>query len=344
MISQQTGPQVLLTGKQVFLAETVTFGTSGLDRAAHLRGDAAQIAALLQEPTAGMVPLWRGKPLLQSDGTGDGRRLVWLSVGHPALDQAGPPLFLGLDGVGPRFAVDLSGWEPDHLPDGLDAFLDASEQHHPALSDSQKFAELRGVMTTLSVRDAEFAATARAVLGWHQSHRFCARCGTESQVAMAGWQRDCPACSAKHFPRTDPVVIMLITHGNDVLIGRSPGWPDRMYSLLAGFVEPGETIEAAVRREVAEEAGVTVGPVRYLTSQPWPFPASLMIGCQGVATSRDITIDPSEIEAAQWVSREDMAQVFTGTHPDIAPARKGAVAHFLLSHWLSDTLGAARIS
>jgi NAD+ diphosphatase len=131
---------------------------------------------------------------------------------------------------------------------------------------------------------------------------------------------------------------MLITHGNSVLMGRSPGWPQGMYSLLAGFIEPGETLEAAVRREVFEEAGVHVGAVNYLSSQPWPFPASLMFGCQGEATSTQINIDPIEIEDALWISREEMMEVFAGNHPNILPARKGAIAHFLLVNWLADTL------
>ncbi|HIF76500.1 MAG TPA: NAD(+) diphosphatase, partial [Sulfitobacter sp.] len=145
-------------------------------------------------------------------------------------------------------------------------------------------------------------------------------------------------CGGAHFPRTDPVVIMLITHGNSVLMGRSPGWPEGMYSLLAGFVEPGETVEAAVRREVFEEAGVQVGAVSYLSSQPWPFPASLMLGCAGEALSRDLTIDPVEIEDALWVTREEMMDVFAGSHPRLLPARRGAIAHFLLENWLADTL------
>ena len=200
------------------------------------------------------------------------------------------------------------------------------------------FAELRAIMTHLSARDAELAATAKAVMGWHLSHRFCARCGEQSALAMGGWQRDCAACGGHHFPRTDPVVIMLITHGNSVLVGRSPGWPEGMYSLLAGFVEPGETIEAAVRREVFEEAGVRVGAVSYLASQPWPFPASLMLGCAGEALGKELTIDPVEIEDAMWVTREDMALAFSGAHPKILPARKGAIAHFLLEAWLADRL------
>lgn len=131
---------------------------------------------------------------------------------------------------------------------------------------------------------------------------------------------------------------MLITHGNKVLIGRSPGWPMGMYSLLAGFVEPGETMEAAVRREVFEESGIEVGAVKYLASQPWPFPASLMFGCEGEAISTEINLDPNEIEDALWLSREEMVDVFEGIHPNITPARSGAIAHFLLEKWLSDRL------
>jgi NAD+ diphosphatase len=157
-------------------------------------------------------------------------------------------------------------------------------------------------------------------------------------MAEAGWQRHCPACGAHHFPRTDPVVIMLITQGDRVLLGRSPGWPEGMFSLLAGFVEPGETIEAAVRREVLEETAIRVGHVAYVAGQPWPFPASLMIGCRGEATSDQITVDPTELEAARWVTRSELLTVFAGTHPDIRPARKGAIAHVMLEHWLADRL------
>ncbi len=193
-------------------------------------------------------------------------------------------------------------------------------------------------MTHLSARDAELAATARALFGWHRSHRFCATCGNESSIAVAGWQRNCHSCGTAHFPRTDPVVIMLITSQNKVLMGRSPGWPEGMYSLLAGFVEPGETLEAAVRREVLEETNIKVESVTYLSSQPWPFPSSLMFGCRGNAINEKITIDPNEIEDALWVSREDVLESFIGTHPFLKPAREGSIAHFLLHNWLADRL------
>lgn len=323
-------------------AEQVTFGGSGLNRAAEIRGDDAALARAMADPSARCLPMWRGKPLTQGERLD---ALGWVGLDHPVL-SAGygkairAPVLLGLEeGGAPLFAHDISGWEPEVLDYGaLGSFVDRSEQRHPDLPDDMGFAELRRVMTRLSPRDAELAATAKAIIGWHATHRFCARCGAESVIGQAGWQRDCPSCGAHHFPRTDPVVIMLITHGDAVLMGRSPGWPEGMYSLLAGFVEPGETLEAAVRREVMEEAGVPVGAVSYLASQPWPFPASLMFGCAGEALGREITIDANEIEDAIWVSRADMMAAFAGEHPILMPARKGAIAHFLLQNWLADSL------
>jgi NAD+ diphosphatase len=317
-------------------AETVAFGGSGLNRAAHLRGQTENIVAFANEPNTRCLLLWRGKPLFIIDNNPS---LAMIPMVNPLAGlQSEAPVFLGLDDTGPLFACDVSGWQPDEVEDTLASFFDPSQQRHPDLPEDHRFGELRGVMAQLSPREAELAATAKAILGWHASHGYCARCGVKTDVAMAGWQRDCAACGGHHFPRTDPVVIMLITHGNSVLMGRSPGWPEGMYSLLAGFVEPGETIEAAVRREVFEEAGIQVGAVGYLASQPWPFPASLMIGCHGVATSQEITIDPAEIESAMWMTREDMMDVFAGRNPQILPARKGAIAHFLLQNWLADRL------
>jgi NAD+ diphosphatase len=320
------------------MLEQVTFGGSGLDRSGQLRGDDTALLALAARAGAGVVILWRGKPLVTGDPGAAALALV--HPGHPVLlASKGARVFLGREGEEGRWAHDLSAWEPEEgLADTLGAFLDPTEQRHPGLPDGTRFAELRAVMTQLDARGAELAATAKAILGWHDGHGFCARCGAASQVTMAGWQRTCPACGAHHFPRTDPVVIMLITHGNSVLLGRSPGWPPGMHSLLAGFVEPGETVEAAVRREVWEEAGVQVGRVGFVTSQPWPWPASLMLGCRGEALTTDITIDPVEIESALWVSRERMARVAAGEDPDIRPTRKGAIAHHLLQMWLSGRL------
>ena len=326
------------------LAEAVTFGGTGgagapggLDRAAHLRGDAAVQARLAADPAARVLPLWRGKPLIAGAGRD---RPGWLRCDHLlAAEAEEPALFLGLCDGAPRFALDVSGWTPPDLDvAALAAFADPTEQHHPDLPPDHRFAELRGVMTRLDRREAELVVTARGLTGWHRSHRFCSTCGARSLPEDAGWRRGCPVCGTRHFPRSDPVVIMLVTRGDRLLLGRSPGWPEGMVSLLAGFVEPGETIEAAVRREVREETGVPVGQVTYLASQPWPFPASLMLGCTAEALDDAITLDPAELEAAFWLDRQTLVEVLGGRHPDIRGARPGAIAHFLIRQWLADRL------
>ena len=313
------------------IAETVTFGGSGLERAAELRRQPGKIADLWR--TGVVLPLWRGRPLLNA-----GLQLGLMTSAEPLAGQVESAVFLGIDDGRAVFAQDASSWVPADEATGQTGFFDTSVQRHPDLAATFGFHDLRAVMAALSPRDAELAATARALFEWHRSHGFCATCGAKSDMSHAGWQRSCPSCTAQHFPRTDPVVIMLITRGNQLLIGRGPTWPEGMYSLLAGFIEPGETIEAAVRREVFEEAGVRVGPVSYLASQPWPFPASLMIGCHGLAESSEITLDPEELQDARWISREDMARALAGNHPLIRPSRKGAIAQFLISNWLADRL------
>lgn len=319
----------------------LAFAGSGLERAAHLRADAAALARLMEAPQARVLPLWRGRPLFAPEGAAAdpvvGAGLVGVAPGAPLLAAAPCPwLFLGLSQGQPVFAADVSAWVPlGPLPDPA-AFFDASEQAHPDLPPGAIFAELRGHLPQLDARAAELAATARALLTWHDAHGFCAVCGAPSEMALAGWQRRCPACGAQHFPRTDPVVIMRVTRGNRVLLGRSPGWPEGMYSCLAGFMEPGEPMEAAVRREVVEETGVRVGAVRYLASQPWPFPASLMFGCAAEALSDAIVLDPVELEDALWVSRERLAGIFAGTDPTIRAPRPGAIAGWMLRNWLAD--------
>jgi NAD+ diphosphatase len=313
------------------IAESVTFGGSGLDRAAHLRRDPVALAAALARGS--VLPIWRGKPLIADGHAG------WLPPGHPVLSDSAAMVFLGFDDSEPRFAADISDWSPEAGSEAVEAgFFDPSVQTHPALGAGWGFAELRGVMTGLTPRDAELVATAKGLLHWHRSHRFCAACGGPSDLVQGGWQRSCAACGAQHFPRTDPVVIMLVTRGNSVLLGRNASWPEGMYSLLAGFVEPGETLEAAVRREVKEEAGIDCGAVSYLASQPWPFPASLMFGARAEALNDHIVVDPDELEHALWISREAMIAVMAGLHPTIKPARKGAIAHFILENWLADRL------
>lgn len=257
------------------IAETVTFGGTGLNRAAEMRADVARLAEIARSGRADVLLFWCGKPLVEDavDDMGS-PRLCRLPADHSLLPEVSQEaVFMGMHDGRAIFAAELVGWEPELPEDStIGQFVDTSRQQHPDLPENQTFTELRSVMAALSPLDAELAATAKAIMSWHASHKFCALCGNQSLMAMAGWQRDCPRCGGQHFPRTDPVVIMLITRGNNVLLGRSPGWPEGMYSLLAGFVEPGEPIEGAVRREVLEETGINVGRVAYLASQALAFP------------------------------------------------------------------------
>ncbi|MDF2687323.1 MAG: pyrophosphatase [Microvirga sp.] len=179
-------------------------------------------------------------------------------------------------------------------------------------------------------------AMAKSLLDWHRRHRFCANCGAPTQPAQAGFRRDCAACGAQHFPRTDPVVIMLVTRGDKCLMGRQPRFPEKMYSCLAGFLEQGETIEDAVRRETFEEAGIRVGAVRYLASQPWPFPSNVMIGCIGEALTDDIAFDGEELEDARWFTKDDIRRMLDGTHEEFLAPAAIAIAHHLIREWVKE--------
>lgn len=307
----------------------VTFAGSFLDRADRLRGDQDEMARRLSDPASRVSPFWRGKPLF--DLTADGPRLAWLSATEKLItDCPEPVVFMGLDDAGiAHFAADVSAIAP---PDESPAdFVDSRTLD---LSETRKFIDLRAIMGEIDHRDAGIAAAAKGIFEWRLTHGFCSNCGARNRVGHAGWRFDCPSCGRQHFPRTDPVVIMLILDGDRVLLGRQSSWPEGMYSLLAGFMEPGETVEEAVRREVSEESGIRVAEVRYVTSQPWPFPASLMIGCVGRAETTEITIDPKELEDALWVPRSEIAEALEGRHPRIAPARKGAVAQVILRAWV----------
>ena len=222
------------------------------------------------------------------------------------------------------------------LPDGTALFaldfgagLSDAVVAHPDLA----LRNLRSIATHGQVDHAVLGELggAKAILDWHRRHGFCAQCGARSSMASAGWRRDCQACGAQHFPRVDPVVIMLAIDGDRCLLGRQPRFATGMYSALAGFVEPGETIEDAVRREIHEEAGVPCSVVTYFASQPWPFPSSLMIGCFARAQSTDITIDETELEDARWFTRAEVAEMLARTHPDgLSAPMPYAIAHHLL--------------
>ncbi len=291
-----------------------------LDRADLVRADDAALERYRRAETARALVLWRGKPLLLENG---GALLpAWI---RPAQAPPGAwvELWLGrtADDEG-RFAVCLDPTRPAD-PTAL------------APPEGARFEDLRPAAGRLSLDDTALVGTARSVFAWHRSHRFCANCGAATLPIHAGWKRRCEACDRQHFPRVDPVVIALITHGDRVLLGRGPHWPAGFFSCLAGFVEPGETLGEATRREAREEADVTIGDVTYLFSQPWPFPSSLMLGVRAEAQSEHVRADGVELAEARWFTREEVAQMFAGTHPSAHPPFPIAVAHHLLKHWLA---------
>jgi NAD+ diphosphatase len=273
------------------------FSGPGLDRADALRADNAAREALLAGTARELV--WRdGLPTVREDG-----RLEWRAIENPDL-------FLGLEGETACFSS-----LQEEFADAWKAF---------------------GSMAILDSRDAPLFAAALSLARWHARHRFCANCGQLTDVVRGGWSRSCSACGAEHFPRVDPVVIMLAEHEGRLLLGRQPHYPPGRYSALAGFVEVGENLEAAVTRELFEEAGIPVRNVRYVASQPWPFPSSLMIGCHAEAESAELRIDKTELDDARWFSPEEIAEALSGA-PDapFQPPPRAAIARTLLERWLS---------
>ena len=295
----------------------VTFAAGGtkLDRAAHLRDGTRR---LLRDPNALLLPFWDGRPMIaQGDGW---QHLGWVPPLRQTLALASEaPVFLGLYDEAPCFAADYSRHDREKIETKFIA--------------GAKFTDLRAIAGELGPADASIAATAKGVLGWHATHPYCARCGAESEMEEGGWRRRCIDCEALHFPRIDPVVIMLVLRGDKVLLGRQDRFPEGLYSLLAGFMEPGETFADAVRRETHEEAGIRVGRVRYLACQPWPFPSSLMIGCAAEALEEELAIDTQELEDAMWVNRSDIPDILAGRHLRLAAPRVSAIARVLLQAW-----------
>jgi NAD+ diphosphatase len=266
-------------------------------------------------------------------------RLYLLRGDKVMLAAEGQPLFGSADatalGISAGKAV-LLGWA-DEAPRLAAAVPDAATIDEAAtpLIDLRTLASTGGV----SPEHLGALAQARSLLFWHGRHGFCANCGARTEIANGGYRRDCAACGTQHFPRTDPVVIMLAIHGagidERVLLGRQLQFPPGMYSALAGFLEPGETIEAAVRRETLEESGIRIGRVRYHASQPWPFPAMLMIGCHAEALTTDIQRDATELEDCRWFSRAEAEAMLTGTHAEGFKAPSPiAIAHRLVRAWV----------
>ena len=280
------------------------FTGSSIDRADHLRLDSVRIAELAAQPDARLLRLHGLDPVL------DEARLAWSSMSE--LAEGAELLFLGLDGDVPRFAP------LQHLAPG-----------------GQRAWGVFALLNVMTPADAAVWGTTRSLIEWHNRHRFCSNCGQHSELFRAGWGRNCPACSTEHYPRVDPVVIMLAEHDSKVLVGRQPQYPAGRYSALAGFVEPGESIEEAVARELFEEAGIRVSNVRYVASQPWPFPGSLMIACIARAETHALTLDRNELEDAMWVDRAGVAAALAGEAkaPFLAPPHF-AIASTLFERWL----------
>src|ERR1700730_12757200 len=301
----------------------IPFAGNPLNRASEKRTDAAWIESKFHDPSSLVFPMWRLEPfLLGSQKAASPARLGLLRPGtaDSLADPEAPCIFLGLDGEMALFALDIS------------AASNPGDQG--PLAGLGYFCDARTAEQIVSIKDAAIIAQAKALIDWHQRHGFCPRCGAPTKIMDAGYRRLCGKCSAEHFPRVDPVVIMLATDGDACLIGRGKQFPAGMFSALAGFMEPGETIEEAVRRELMEEASVKVSEVTYYATQPWPFPSSLMIGCFAKAENRDVKADESELAEVRWVERSVARQLIEGRQVDgmLGPPPI-AIAHHLIKTW-----------
>ncbi len=316
------------------LSAEVGFSGDPLDRRSERRDDPDFVAACRADPMARTLVFARDTPVLK---TAADPVDPWFAFGDLAgLGAVRESALLGLLGAQPIFAVLLddaaSAVEEQPAATGFAARRLVVVPRRPDLAavDLRALAQ-RGAFDRPTLA---MLSTAKSLLYWHARHRFCSVCGAPSVASASGWRRECPICAAAHFPRTDPVVIMLALDGERCLLGRQPRFPPGMYSALAGFLEPGETIEEAVRREIEEEAGVACGKVDFAASQPWPFPASLMIGCFAQALTREIVVDRTELEDARWFTREDARAMLEGRHQQgFAAPQPLAIAHHLLRAW-----------
>jgi NAD+ diphosphatase len=301
------------------------YTASRLDRAAPHRDDEAAIKHLAEDARARTYVVGGEFVVLKAGERPDAVcDPLFSPVEARALGTVRESVFLGLADDAPRFGF---GFDPQAL-------------EQLKLRNELRVTDLRSIAVhgMVGADDLPPLAEAKALLGWHARHRFCPNCGAATRLVQAGWRRDCPSCGAQHFPRTDPVVIMLaILNDERCLLGRSRRFAPTMWSCLAGFIEPGETIEEAVRREVLEEAGIVCGRVRYFRSQPWPFPSSLMIGCHAQALSEKIVIDDQELENARWFDREELALMLKQAHPDgLTTPPPVAIAHHIIRNFVED--------
>ena len=295
------------------------YACSRIERAAELRTDQAALGKLAADPRAGAYVMG-GEMIVARKAAPVSEPLFTLAEAR-ALAPATETVFLGTVDGAPRFGVGIAPAAAEALKSRADFLI----------------TDLRSIAVQGLV-DADHLppiAEAKAVLHWHARHRFCPNCGAPTELADGGWKRNCPSCKAEHFPRTDPVVIMLAIDGDRCLLGRSPRFAPTMWSCLAGFMEPGESIEDAVHRETREEAGITCGRVAYYRSQPWPFPSSLMIGCHAEAVTRDIVVDKTELEDARWFDRAEIASMLLRQHPQgLTTPPPVAIAHHIIRAWM----------
>ncbi len=299
---------------------TLGYTASILARFAERRTDEAYLAACAADARCGTFAI--GGELVVMRKTANGPDPLFGMNEARALAPVAETVFLGLAGEAGRFGVALDPEATKALKGREDLFV----------------IDLRSIAVQgLAPQQLAPLAEAKALLQWHARHRFCANCGAPTKVAQAGWKRECPSCKVEHFPRTDPVVIMLAIDGDNCLLGRAGRFAANMWSCLAGFVEPGESIEEAARRETLEEAGIVCSEVKYFRSQPWPFPMSLMIGCHARATNSSITVDREELEDARWFTRDETALMFTGRHPEgISIPPPMAIAHHIIRAWVEE--------
>jgi NAD+ diphosphatase len=294
-----------------------------LERAAERRADAASVAALESDPRARAYVVG-GELVVLKKSSPINDPLFTLAEAR-ALGRTAEVAFLGLLGDAARFAIALDPGVAEAL----------KAQSDFVVTDLRSVA-VRGLV---EVDHLPPLAEGKALLNWHARHRFCPNCGAASNLVEAGWRRDCPACKTQHFPRTDPVVIMLPVAGDRCVLGRSYRFVGSMWSCLAGFIEPGEAIEDAVRRETREEVGIVCGRVAYYATQPWPFPSSLMIGCHAEALSSDIVIDRTELENARWFDREEVALMLLGKHPGgLTTPPTVAIAYHIIRAWVEEEI------
>ncbi len=298
------------------------YAACGLDRAGALRADASWLEERLSDPRTRLVPVWRAQNLFRVDVASSGRPAPLLPTVVEAsaiLNGEAHLVLLGLSGDIAHFALDLS-----HLEDPA----------HVSMALGGEFADLRRHGPLLEHGEGALLAYARGILHWHRHHRFCGMCGARTLSAAAGHVRVCtnPACKAQHFPRTDPAVIMLVSLGECCLLGRQRVWPPGMHSTLAGFVEPGESLEDAVAREVLEETGVRVANVRYHSSQPWPFPSSIMLGFHAEAVSPELNVNRDELEDARWFTRAEL--LASPEDESFRLPRRDSIARRLVESWL----------